>query len=311
MGLEPGYDVVIPTYDRTPQLVKCLAALKNQSILPGKVIVVDALNASVPLEISIMDLHPIQLIYFHNEKGRGNTANSRNLGLEHVTREITAYLDDDCYVMDGWSESMLNLYNGSDYVAIGGRTLNGMKYEHLISTESMGTISLSGEVIGNFAAMPDSVIQVDHMLGANCSWRTSTLRELGGHYDEYDPGPACLMEETEVCLRARDQGLRIAFNPLMLAFHEGAPQPNSFRFSPKYHYFHMRNQVFMLLRTTTYRTRVFKLFHVTIICRVRGLIRSVGGHILKGICEVCGMVAGLCLGVFWSLSNKHKNLKSK
>jgi GT2 family glycosyltransferase len=304
MILRHRYDVVIPTYDRTVQLVKCLLALRGQSVLPSKIIVVDALNIDIPTEIASLDLNPIQLIYIPNAKGRGNTANSRNVGLAYVTNDITAYLDDDCYVMDGWAASMLGIYESTDFVAVGGRTLNGVKYEELTSPNMLGTIGPNGEVIGNFQANPISSIDVDHMLGANCSWRTSILRELGGHFDDYNPGPACLMEETEVCLRARDIGCRIGFCPTMLAFHEGAPQPNSFRFSPKYHYFHMRNQVFMLCRTTKYRRRVVRLIPLTIYNRLRWFIRSIGGHLVKGTCEISGLLVGLTLGIKWMFLRK-------
>jgi GT2 family glycosyltransferase len=304
MNPDHGYDVVIPTYDRTFQLVKCLQALKRQSVLPGKVIVVDALNTETPSEIIELDLHPIELIYLSNPNGRGNTANSRNVGLAYANQYVTAYLDDDCYVLDGWAESMLGLYESSEFAAIGGRTLNGIKFEELTSPAGLGTIGQNGEVIGNFQANPTSPIDVDHMLGANCSWKTSVLRELNGHFDEYNPGPACLMEETEVCLRARDVGYRIGFCPTMLAFHEGAPQPNSFRFSPKYHYYHMRNQVFMLFRTDKYRHRVYRLFPLTIKNRVLGIVRSIGGHVLKGTCETAGLLVGFIMGIKWLISRK-------
>ena len=304
MKPDHGYDVVIPTYDRTLQLVKCLQALKGQSVLPRRIIVVDALNRDTPSEIVELDLHPIELIYLSNPTGRGNTANSRNVGLEFVTQHITAYLDDDCYVLDGWAQNMLDLYASSDFVAIGGRTLNGIKFEELTSPARLGTIGPNGEVIGNFQAYPNGPLDVDHMLGANCSWKTSILRGLGGHYDEYDPGPACLMEETEVCLRARDVGYRIGFCPTMLAFHEGAPQPNSFRFSPKYHYYHMRNQVFMLFRTDKFRNRAFRLFPVTAKNRILGFVRSNGGHIIKGACESAGLFVGFMMGIKWLISRK-------
>jgi GT2 family glycosyltransferase len=309
MNPDHGYDVVIPTYDRTFQLVKCLQALKRQAVLPGKVIVVDALNTETPPEIIELDLQPIELIYLSNPTGRGNTANSRNVGLAYVNQYVTAYLDDDCYVLDGWAQSMLDLYASSDFAAIGGRTLNGIKFEELTSPTCLGTIGPNGEVIGNFQAHPTMPLEVDHMLGANCSWKTSVLRGLGGHYDEYDPGPACLMEETEVCLRARDHGFRIGFCPTMLAFHEGAPQPNSFRFSPKYHYYHMRNQVFMLFRTDKYRHRVYRLFPVTTKNRVLGIVRSIGGHVFKGTCETAGMLVGFLLGIKWLISRKEINTR--
>jgi GT2 family glycosyltransferase len=304
MNPDHGYDVVIPTYDRTLQLVKCLQALKRQVVLPAKVIVVDALNTETPSEIIELDLHPIELIYLSNPSGRGNTANSRNVGLQFVNQYVTAYLDDDCYVLDGWAQSMLGLYASSDFAAIGGRTLNGIKFEELTSPAGLGTIGPNGEVIGNFQAYPTMALEVDHMLGANCSWKTSVLRGLGGHYDEYDPGPACLMEETEVCLRARDHGFRIGFCPTMLAFHEGAPQPNSFRFSPKYHYYHMRNQVFMLFRTDKYRNRAYRLFPVTAKNRILGFFRSIGGHIIKGACESAGLLVGFMMGIKWLTSRK-------
>jgi GT2 family glycosyltransferase len=297
------YDVVIPTYCRTSCLLKALNAISKQSLLPKRVVIIDASDDDVTKHALETYHSPFQIDYEKNELGRGNTPNSRNKAMRYVSADIVAYLDDDSYPRQTWAESMLGTYSRfPEAVAVGGRTLNGVKYEELQPVNDVGKIHANGRLSGNFAAPVDAEIDIDHMIGANSSWRTDSLRQLGGHFDSVPPGPFGLLEETEVCLRARKLGWRIVFSPGMIADHEGAPQPKSTRFSLKYGYQHARNSTFTYLRVYGLGGLFFRYALRSHIEPIKSLVRSVGGAIIRCFLELTGFVAGIIRFIKYSLT---------
>jgi GT2 family glycosyltransferase len=275
-------------------LTKALITLSEQTIIPNRVIVVDASDDDLTERVVAEFEAPYEIVYKKNENGRGNTPNSRNIAMSLLQSDVVAYLDDDSYPRQSWAAAMLDAYQRfPDCVAVGGRTLNGIKHEDLQPVDDVGKIHSDGRLSGNFAASVPDVIDIDHMIGANSSWRTEVLRCLGGHFDKVPPGPFGLLEETEVCLRARKKGLRIVFAPLMIADHEGAPQPKSTRFSLRYGYQHARNSTFTYLRIYGVSELFLKYSIRSIVEPFRVLLRAVTGALVRCFLEQYGFVAGV------------------
>lgn len=299
------YDVVIPTYCRVSCLTKALDSISQQTKLPIRVIIVDASDDDLT-QIAVSQYGAsYEIIYQRNESGRGNTPNSRNIALSSVGSDVVAYLDDDSYPRPTWAAAMLDAYERfPDCVAVGGRTLNGVKYEHLQPVDDVGKIHSDGRLAGNFAAAVPNVIDIDHMIGANSSWRADVLRSLGGHFDKVPPGPFGLLEETEVCLRARKLGMKLVFAPEMTADHEGAPQPKSTRFSLKYGYQHARNSTFTYLRVYGLGRLFLRHALRSHVEPVKSMVRSIGGAFTRCFLELTGFIAGIARYAKYSLTGR-------
>jgi GT2 family glycosyltransferase len=172
---------------------------------------------------------------------------SRNIGLKQATGEIIAFIDDDAFAHDDWLSNLLPTYDDDSIGMVGGRALNNQPDEATIGVDRIGQISKNGKIEGNFAADSSRVLEVDHVMGCNMSYRKSVLAELGGFREDY-PGISGLCEDTDMCLRVRKVGYKILFNPAATVDHIGAPQAVGRRFDYRWHYFGTRNHTCLLIR---------------------------------------------------------------
>src|SRR5690606_29699437 len=104
-----------------------------------------------------------------------------------------------------------------------------------------------GRLTGYFAADPGRVIEVDHLLGANMSFRRSALDAIGGIRGNY-PG-TCLCEESDISLRLGRAGGRLVFQPRAIVRHVAATCAGAGkRFAGRYLYYARPNRLMLLVR---------------------------------------------------------------
>ena len=234
--------VVIPTYNRTDYIGTCLEHVLAQSIAPNEVVVVDASPGDGTAKI--VATFP-SVTYVRSPHGRGTTATSRAIGLQHVTADVVAFLDDDAYPRPDWLAQLMYRYADPTVAGVGGRAMNGQPGEESEGADQVGKILPDGSLTGYFAAVTDGDVEVDHMLGANMSMRRRVIDELGGIRDFY-PG-TCLREESDIALRARAAGYRLIYTPDAVVRHMGGTYAKGHRFDRRYEYYAARNHTVLLL----------------------------------------------------------------
>ena len=285
--------VIIVTLNRPDCVRRCLECLKAQTRPPEQVIVVDASKDDLTRQAAgSFD----GVVYRRNESGYGHMTQSRNIGLREATGDIVAFLDDDAFAHPGWAVSLLATYADETVGGVGGRALNNQLGEATLGVDEIGRLKPTGEITGFFAADPGGIIDVDHLVGCNMSFRRSVLAALGGLRDDY-PGTE-VREETDLCLRVRALGLRLVFNPAAVVDHIGAPQVRGQRFDLRYAYYAERNQWVLLIRN-------FGLFSAVSMryalnsgwCTLRAFLRRLGGAFLRLGAAVAGSAAGIAAGL--------------
>ena len=102
LPVNPKVSILIPTVDRYPYLFNMLEQLKQQTIKPLEILVIDQTNEasrraitldSLPLRVFTMDV--------------AGQCRSRNLGLQHTTGDYILFLDDDDEVYPELTEDHL------------------------------------------------------------------------------------------------------------------------------------------------------------------------------------------------------------
>jgi GT2 family glycosyltransferase len=172
---------------------------------------------------------------------------SRNLGLEQAVGDVVAYVDDDAYAVPDWAGQILLPYCDPTVGAVGGQALNGIEGERNPAAP-VGKLTPWGEVIGNFGADIGGVIDVDHLMGCNMSFRRDLLARLGGFIEFYPNGRCSTFEEVDLCLRIRRLGLRVVYNSSASVLHEGAPRRVGARGDINYIFGATRNLLTVLVR---------------------------------------------------------------
>ena len=236
--------VIVVTLGRPNEVDRCLRQMREQDPPAQQIIVVDGDDAETarPVADRYLDVQ-----YIRNPNGFGRMTASRNLGLQEAKGGIIAFIDDDAFARPGWVAAVLDTFRDADVGVVGGRVLNNQPDEATSGVDQIGRLLPNGTLTGFFAADPGRIIEVDHVMGCNMSFRREVLSKLGGFREDY-PGISGVREDTDMCLRAKRLGYRLVFNPSAVVDHLGAPQVKGRRFDSRYAYYSARNHVVMLGR---------------------------------------------------------------
>ena len=128
--------VIIPTRNRTQNMIRCLESISIQTVLPDEVILVDASDTDV-LRSSLSSLHPFKVKYIRSKPG---LTLQRNIGIEASSGDIIVFLDDDMIAARDYIENIFAVFDKYPTEVIGGVTGN------IISSEGQGNTTLAATV---------------------------------------------------------------------------------------------------------------------------------------------------------------------
>jgi GT2 family glycosyltransferase len=282
--------VILVTWRRAPFVERCLESLRTQERPVDDVVVVDASEGYGTRDV-VQQFPGVKYVHFPG--GAGHMTTARNEGLRHVRGDVIAFLDDDTRAHPQWSRRLLHRFADPDVDAVAGRTLNGIADEDRDGVDEIGRLYADGRLTGNFAADPGRVVEIDHGIGANMSFRREWLARLGGFRDIF-PGTA-MREDTDVFLRLGALGGRAVFDPAPSVDHLPAPHVRGQRFDLRYAFYGERNHVQLLavnrgLASTSVRAYL-KNF-------AAGLWRAdaerrLASRVIRGAVRLAGALAGL------------------
>ena len=287
--------VIIITYNRPSCVRRCLECLFSQTRMPNQIIVVDASSDNLTCDLV---RHFPGVLYLQNKKDHFQTA-QRNLGLKSAAGDIIAFLDDDAFARPDWLENLVATYTEPLIGGVGGRALNNQPNEAVVGVNEIGRLKSNGDITGFFAADPGKVIEVDHIMGCNMSFRSHVIATLGGFREGY-PGISGMREESDISLCAKRLGYKILFNPKACVEHIGAPQVAGRRFDVRYAYYAQRNHLVLLIRNyglgagIVWRYLAYGIYQV-IFEFLRKLIAAFARFGVAVIGMVVGMLAGIKL----------------
>jgi O-antigen biosynthesis protein len=111
--------VIIPTYNRSDTLQKCLAAVQTQTYSDYEIIVVDDGSTDGTANMIAAEFPNVHYLYQAN---RGPAA-ARNQGIAAATGDIIAFTDDDCLPPSDWLARLAEGYSRYPDAAGGGGSL--------------------------------------------------------------------------------------------------------------------------------------------------------------------------------------------
>ena len=162
----------------------------------------------------------------------------------------------------------------------------------------IGRVDANGTVTGNFDLVEDSAIQVDHLSGANMSFRREIFERLGG-FDVKYAGNGYRFE-TDWGVRVRRAGFTLLFDPRALVSHRRASTGGNRIQAEEWFFWYARNHIYFLrknfpaLRVVPWR---FALRFLVQVARQERLPAHLGtcsrAHAIARAC--CGVTAGFAL----------------
>ena len=203
--------LIIPTYNRFELPCKTISHVLDQGYPDYEVLVVDQSDRTAPCMKELLS-HDSRIKYFKiEEKG---LPNARNYGVSKARGEIILFCDDDVMLSRGFVSHHARNYEDESVAGVAGRVLSQgpsssvKRYED--NPRRIAKIRwFDLYQYDNF----DSNVRTpaDHAQGCNMSFRREIILRLGG-FDKRFGGTAHL-EETDFCIRLRNAGYGMAFDP--------------------------------------------------------------------------------------------------
>ncbi len=311
-GLGRVASVAVVTYRRPAHVERCLEHLLAQTEAPSEIIVVDSSDDDATARL-VRERFP-SVVYDVCEAGRGSTATARDIAYRKTSGDVLAFVDDDAFAEPDWLERLLPFYDDPSVGGVGGRQVRKQPGELEEGRDAIGLLLPDGTMTGNFAADPGHPVEVDHLLGANMSFRRSAIDRIGGIRDGYRG--TCIREETDLCLHVAAAGYRLVYTPDAVVEHVAGPYAKGQRFDLRYSYWAQKNQMILLIRNFGVRAPIVRAFIVRTLrdgrqegslrldrarARARdhdtgGALRAAGSAVLRSSVLACATVAGLWAG---------------
>lgn len=207
--------VLIPTYRRPGDLLRCLTALKAQTRQAEEVLVVvrDTDAETRKFLVGFAPEMPGLRVVTVEQPG---VLAAMSAGLAEATGDIIALTDDDTAPYPDWMERIEAHFAADPHVGgVGGRDwqANDMRSRRVV-----GIIQWHGRVIGNHHLGVGEVREVDVLKGANCAYRAEPLKVLGFE-TRLRGGGAQVHWELALGLGLRQAGWKLIYDPAVAMDH--------------------------------------------------------------------------------------------
>lgn len=211
--------VLIPTYKRPADLLRCLTALKTQEQPPSDIILIVRTD-DVATQEAVRDYPgeglPIRVL----PATLPGTVYAHNLGIEHCTTDVLAMIDDDTEPQPQWLRVILEDFRLDPTLGgLGGRDRcfeNGAWQDE--RRDLVGKVQWFGRCIGNHHLGYGAIRECDILKGANMSYRAEALK-----FARCDPRlrgrGAQPNEDVSLSLAVKRLGWKIAYDPEALLYH--------------------------------------------------------------------------------------------
>jgi glycosyltransferase involved in cell wall biosynthesis/GT2 family glycosyltransferase len=193
--------VIVNTLDRPEGLRRTLRALFALAYPDLEVLVV--IGPSSEPTVTVVDEFADAIKVVHCPVA--NLSVSRNLGIQHASGELVAFIDDDAVPDPWWLDDLVPAFEDSEVAAAGGPIYDydGRVFSTYALCDSHGDASIENEgtIVSTLFAAPRTDVFVT-TIGTNSLFRRTALTEVGGFDEEFDR----YMDETDVCRRLVDRG---------------------------------------------------------------------------------------------------------
>ncbi|MDH4233152.1 MAG: glycosyltransferase [Nitrospirota bacterium] len=192
--------VVIPNYNGSKTIGKCLEAVLSSSYDRYEVIVVD--DASSDNSVDLIMRFPCRLIRFDRHAG---SSRARNAGARESTGEIIFFIDADCIVAKDTLSLVQKAFAGRDGVVVGG------SYTQLPHDNSF--FSAFQSVFINYSELKRK--EPDYIASHAMAIEKRDFDKSGGFPEQFLP----IIEDVEFSHRLRRLGYKLLMEPDILVRH--------------------------------------------------------------------------------------------
>jgi len=208
--------VIVPSYRRPDSLRRCLEGILANTRPPDELIAVvrdtDAESQYEADKVAITDGRGLLRRVHVHEAGQ---VAAINMGIASATGDVLCFTDDDTVPGPRWLERLAKAYDDPQVAGVGGPDrIVGLAETGPASV--VGRVTWYGRVVGNHHVGSQGIVRVDHLKGANMSFRREAL-------PPFDPNlfhAASMLNDTDASLGARRHGI-LLYDPEAVVDHYG------------------------------------------------------------------------------------------
>jgi glycosyltransferase involved in cell wall biosynthesis len=210
--------VIIPTYNRSATLLRCLDALERQTLERSRyeIIVIDDGSTDDTHDQLRQALAAGRIRFF--AQSNAGPAKARNVGIEHAVGEVVLFLGDDIFATTGLLEEHVTAHRDAEGpVGVMGLTewADTIEVTPLMQLEALGQFDYH---LIRSGAVDATNLPFHFFYTSNASVRRGFLEKHGLRFDE--DFRHAMGEDGELAFRMTKHGLRLIFRPEALASHE-------------------------------------------------------------------------------------------
>ena len=213
--------VIVPTYNRTDLLARCLRGLLDQSAAPGdyEIVVVDDGSTQDSAAVVTAVGAPEDRLRFFRQENKGPAA-ARNLGVRHARGEVVLFTGDDCFPDKRLVEEHVRAHAEARSTGSGQAGEVGVVglvtwHPEVEVTPFMAFLE-TGPQFGFSQITNTEDVSIWHFYTANCSVQRHWIEQVGGFDEDFKHAA---FEDMELAYRLKQRGLRIIYRPEAKTYH--------------------------------------------------------------------------------------------
>lgn len=245
----PRYSIVIPTFRRPDDLAACVQSVCALDYPKSaiEVIIVDNGGEQNSRHAVQSFAEQVTIRYFVNPSNQGYGF-SVNRGIVESSGDVVLLLNDDARPFPDLLEQCDTLIKRDSAIGCIGCRVIEEGYQSW-GTE-VGQVRDDGIVLGNYDIDCGQPIEVECVYGFCYAFTREAIRRAGLNdrtllAQPYSSGNRI---ETDHCLSIREAGLKVIYNPLMVARHLAKPRPDLSEVSLNWHLNSIRNTLYLYLK---------------------------------------------------------------
>lgn len=212
--------VLVPTYRRPTDLLRCLQAIEQQEFRASEVLVIcrtdDDISRSALAQLTVSEALPLRIV---GVSEAGQVA-ALNAGIAACVFDLVCITDDDAMPHSDWIRRIVAHFaadpsvggvGGRDRLYIGGKLVTGRR-------KVVGIVQASGRTVGNHHLGFGAARHVDILKGANMSYRIELVKAIGVDRRLKGNG-AQVHNDLALSLAVRRSGWKLVYDPLVQVDH--------------------------------------------------------------------------------------------
>ncbi len=203
----PKVSIIIPLYVITDRFFNDLKRFEQLDYPSYEILIV------CDKKIEVSNYKRTKLILTRQK--RTGPAEKRDIAIAEASGSICAFIDDDAYPDKFWLKNAVKHFKNKQIAAVGGPGVTPLEdnYWEQVTGIVYSSFLCGGLALHRFVPAKKSFDVVDYP-AYNLIVRKSVLRKVGGYGSHFYGG-----EDTFLCLKIINQGLRILYDPKVIVYH--------------------------------------------------------------------------------------------